>query len=358
MVGLCGGRVAVTIKFRFVWIDDNAERAGSFKGALDGSLRGASVETALEVIQVKETLLEDLNARVEEWTSAPPNLIMLDHSFATVPKRLFDLHGSALAHLLRIRLPNIPIVCVSGQKIESGDFNIEDLSEYTYLFEVVQIDKEENLERLFAIAQDFKQLCFPGQKPIRHSLVEVLLPPEADKSALLSVLPEEFEGTYVHEASPHRLARWVLNVLMKRPGFLYDSLETATFLGLGQTAFEAKVKPQFEAARYRGPFATDREPMWWSSALTDVLYGALPDHISLPPQEAGRRFHGIEASDFSRCGVTGEHTPPPEVVAYTDATASERRAVRHTFAIPLSEEASSVLGFSTRLRIRNERRGS
>ena len=348
----------MTINFRFVWIDDNAERAGSFKGALDGSLRGETVETALEVVQVKETLVPDLSARVEEWTAAPPDLIMLDHNFATVPKRPFDLHGSALAHLLRIRLPHIPIVCLSGQKIESSDFNIEDLSEYTYLFEVVQIDKEENLERLFAIAKDFKQLCFPGQKPIRQSLVEALLAPEADKSALLSVLPEEFEGTYVHATSPHRLARWVLNVLMRRPGFLYDSLETATFLGLEQSAFEKKVKPQFEAARYKGPFATEREPLWWSSALTDALYVALPVHISLPPQEAGRRFSGIEEGDFSRCGVTNEHTPPPDVVAYADAMATERRAVRHSFAIPLSEEASSVLGFSTRLRIRNERRGS
>lgn len=348
----------MTLKFRFVWIDDNVERASGYRGALAGSLRGESVETLLDVVQVKETLLEDLNARVEEWTSSPPDLIMLDHNFATVPKRLFDLHGSALAHLLRIRLPGIPIVCVSGQTIESGDFNIEDLSEYTYLFEVNQINREENLERLFAIALDFRQLCFPERKPVRQSLIQILRSPEADKAALLSVLPEEFEGTYVHGTSPHRLARWVLNVLMKRPGFLYDSLETATFLGLKQEAFENKVKSQFDGARYKGPFATDREPLWWSTALTDALYVALPDQISLPPQEAGRRFPEIEENDFSRCAVTNEHSPPPDVVAYTDATATDRRAVRHGFAIPLSEEASSVLGFSTRLRIRNARRGS
>jgi len=346
------------IKYQFVWIDDSIKRASSFKGALDGSLRNTTVETELEVIEVTEELFDNLNKRVNEWVTAPPHLIMLDHNFSTVPKRLFDIHGSALAHLLRIRLSGTPIVCVSGQSIESDQFNIEDLSEYTYLFDVNQINSEANLERLFAIAEDFKLLCFPDKQPVRQTLVDALHPPELDRSALLSVLPEEFEGEYVHGISPHRIARWILNVLMKHQGFLYNALETATFLGLTEKAFMEKVKHLFEGARYRGPFTTEANPLWWASALTDVLYGKLPHCLAFLPQDAGRKFEGIVEEDFSRCAVTNEHTPAPDVVAYTDATESERRAVRHSFAIPASDNASSVLGFSTRLRIRNNRRGN
>lgn len=348
----------MTIKFRFVWIDDNAKRAYGFIGALDGTLRNTPVETTLEVVEVTERLTDELSIRVEEWVTNPPDLIILDHNFSTVPKRLFDMHGSALAHLLRIRLSGIPIVCVSGQSINSDEFNIEDLSEYTYLFDVNQINSEANLEQLFAIARDFNLLRFPDKQPVRRALIDVLTPPELDRSALLSVLPEEIEGEYVHSISPHRLARWILNVLMKHQGFLYDALETATFLGLTEEAFMQKVRNIFEPARYRGPFATEAKPLWWASALTDVLYGALPDLVTVMPQEAGRHFDGITEADFSRCAVTNEHTPAPDVVAYTDSTESERRAVRHSFAIPASDAASSVLGFSTRLRIRNSRRGN
>lgn len=348
----------MTIKFQFVWIDDDLERASRFIGGLDGTLCNTPVETKLEVIKVTESLLEDLSKRAEMWMANPPDLIMLDHNFSKVPKRLFELHGSALAHLLRIQLPNTPIVCVSGQDIESDEFNSEDLSEYTYLFDVNAINSEANLERMFAIARDFPLLCFPGKRPVRHLLIDVLQAPVLDRSALLSVVPEEFEGVFVHGTSPHRIARWVLSVLMRRPGFLYDSLEAATFIGLNETAFLSKVKHHFEPASYKGPFATQAHPMWWASALTDALYAALPEHVTLSPQDAGRRFPDIVEEDFSRCGVTNEHTPAPDVVAYVDTTKSSRRAVWHSFTVPLSEEASSVLGFSTRLKIRNDRRGT
>ena len=350
----------MTVHFGFVWIDDTPDRAEKFVGALDGTLLGEPVETNLEVVGLTNDFVEELDRQTAEWMANPPDLIMLDHNFSKVQKRLFGIHGSALAHLLRIQLPKTPIVCVSGQQLDSDDFNAEDISEYTYLFDVNQLHSESNLETLFAIARDFQLLCFPEKQPVRHALVDVLKAPEADKQALISVLPEEFEAALVvHSTSPHRIARWVLNVLMKRPGFLYDPLETATLLGLTEEAFSTKIKPLFEDARYRGPFATDTRPLWWASTLTDVLYAALPDCALLPSQEAGRRFQGIDEADYSRCGVTGGHTPPPDVVAFTDATAtSERKAIRHRFAIPLSEESSSLLGFPTLLRIRNERRGN
>ena len=345
----------MTRQFKFVWIDDNARRAQGFIGALDGTLRNAPVATALEVIAVTEQLLTELNQRAEEWKASPPDLIMVDHDFSMVSKRLFDVHGSALAHLLRIQLPNTPIVCVSGQSLESDRFNIEDLSEYTYLFDVNKITEVANLEQLFAIAQDFRRLCFPGKQAVRQALIDVLSPPEMDRSVLMGILPGEFEGAYVHGTSPHRIARWVLTVLMKYPGFLYDSLETATFLGLSESAFTGKVMAKFKSARYQGPFATETRPLWWASALTDVLYEALPDTVAISPQEAGRRFEGIVEEDFSRCAVTNEHSPAPDVVAYTDSTKSERKPVRHGFTIPVSDDASSLLGFSTVLRIRKAR---
>lgn len=348
----------MTIGFRFIWVDDKPDRPEKWVGGLDGSLRGTSVETTLDVIGLTENFIHELDRQVGEWMVSPPDLIMLDHNFSTVQRRLFAIHGSALAHLLRIQLPKIPIVCVSGQSLDSDDFNAEDISEYTYLFDINQMNSEETLETLFSIAQDFHLVCFPEKEPIRHALVDVLKAPEADKQALLSILPEEFEAAFVHSTSPHRIARWVLNVLMKRPGFLYDALETATLLGLNETAFLAKIESHFEAARYAGPFATDSRPLWWASKLTEVLYATLPEHAMLSSQEAGRRFPEVSEDDFSRCGVTEEHTPAPDVVAYTDDRASERKPVRHSFAIPLSEEASALLGFPTRLRIRNERRGN
>lgn len=354
---MCGGRTTVTEQFKFVWIDDSPERANNFVGGLGVTLRDAPVDADLEVFGITDGFINDVGARAREWAQDPPALIMIDHSFTKVQNRAFGIHGSALAHLLRLQLPRVPMVCVSAQNLNTDDFSAEDISEYTYMFDVTRLHDEASLETLFAIAKDFPLLLFADKQGARAPLVNVLLAPPSDRAALLSVLPEEFEGTFRHSTSPHRLARWILNVLMTRPGFLCDSLEAATMLGLQESAFIDKAARHFDTARYKGPFATDRRPLWWVSALPDALYDALPEHVALLPIEAGRRLPEITKDDYSRCAISDEHSPPPDVVAFTDATENERRAVRHVHTEPLSEEASSLLGFSTRLKIRNVRRG-
>jgi|GEM_PF-3442858 len=344
-------------KYDFVWIEDDAKRASSFKNALKGSLRNVSVDAEVEIIEVTKTLLDELDDRANKWQKKSPDLILLDHNFTNIPKLLFNVHGSTIAHLLRLQLSKIPIVCVTAQSIDSNAFNVEDLSEYTYLFKVGEITSEANLELLFAIAEDFKQLSFYKKRQMRTALVDILNPPEWDRTTLLSVLPEEFEETSVHGTTPHRIARWILNILMKRQGFLCDALEAATFIGLTEKAFIEKVQELFEAALYTGPFATKSRPMWWASALTNVLYEKLPHCVNLMPQYAGRQFDGIVEDDYSRCIVTGNHTPAPDVVAYRDATRSARCSVQSCYTIPEPTSANSLLGFSTRLMIRKNRKG-
>ncbi len=347
----------MTNQFKFVWLDDKPERARAWVNGLHGDLRGNLAEANLEVIAVdNELLLQGLNKQTTEWLSVPPNLIMLDHNFSNVPHRPFELQGSALAHLLRIRLPNIPIVCVSGQTIQSDEFSIEDISEYTDMFEVNTLNTAENLERLFAIAKDFPKLCFESKAAVRGALIVLLKTPIIDRESLLRVLPEEIEDTVIHGSSPHRIARWLLNVFMKRPGFLFDELEAATFVGLKESAFRDKASSIFASARYEGPFATDSKPLWWASAMIDALYCSMPDSTAGSTQIAGRNLPDINVDDYSICAQTGESTPPPDVVAYVDAANRERSAVSRRFTEFVSTETTARLGFPGLLRIRNDRR--
>lgn len=349
----------MTRRFQFVWIDDDIVRASGYSGGLNGTLNGENVEVTLEAVEVTGSLFNDLSARIEDqWLSSPPDLIMLDHSFSRVTKRLFDVNGSGLAHLLRIKLPKTPFVCVTGQGLSSDGFNSEDLSEYTFLFDVNHLNDETTLERLFSIASDFDRLCFPEKQPIRDKLIEALGVPDIDRPSLLTILPQEFESRYVHGTSPHRIAKWVFDVLMERPGFLYDALHTATLLGLKESSFTQKVARLFDGALYKGPFATTSQPRWWASTVADVLYSLLPDRSCLSTQDAGRKLPDIAEADFSVCAVTSQHTPAPDVVAFTDDTGVDRLPVRHVYTIPSSDTESALLGFPTRLKIRNQRRGA
>lgn len=338
--------------FKAVWIDDMLERITPWKGGLTGTLRGKDVAIDIDAFEVTSKLIEEISERLAHWVSSPPDLIIIDQQFTKAGKLPFDLHGSGLAHLLRLQLPFTPIVCVSAQKLNSDDFNMEDLSEYTYLFALGSLPELSQQERLFSIAQDFRRLCFGPKTPVRAHVVQALLSPASDREALLSVLPDEFESEYVHGTTPHRISRWILNVLMARPGFLWDSLNAATFIGLTEQGF-LKCSDHFESALYSGPFATQTQPLWWASAITDALYQAVPDFGHLPPSQAGRRLPSITEADYSRCQVSGE---TPDVVAYADTSMEVRFPICRRFATQLSDAESAVPGFPPRLKLANLRR--
>ena len=339
--------------FDAIWIDDHIGRAQNWQGSLAGPLRGQDVEISLEMFEVTSNLITDITKKLVTWTEKPPSLIIIDQKFTKAGRLPFDLHGSALAHLIRLELPHVPIVCVTAQTIDSADFNMEDLSEYTYLFSIDKLSELEQQERLFSIAEDFSKFCFESKQGVRHLIVQALSAPESDSAALSSVLPDEFESRFVHGTTPHRIAKWVLTVLMQRPGFLWDAMDAGTFLGLTQEGF-TRVSDQFESALYKGPFAIETKPLWWASEIANALYEAVPDHAHLRPVDAGRHLPGVQPDDFSKCVVSGE---TPDVVVYADSSRLSRFPVCLRYSLPLSEEESSVPGFPPRLRLLNERRG-
>ncbi|MBS1174041.1 MAG: hypothetical protein H6R05_172 [Burkholderiaceae bacterium] len=338
------------IKMKIVWIDDDQQRFKVWEHGLGSILRGTNIEGDVETFQVKDDLLKNIELKINDWKDKV-NLFIIDHTFTQAESLPFALRGSVLAHLLRNALPNIPIVCVSGQKMNSNKFNMEDISEYTYLFPIDELGDPKNQERLFSIAKDFNQLIFSDSTSIRNSLVELLAPPESVKRILYNILPEEFESEIIHGTTPHRIAHWVLNVLMEKPGFLLDRLAAATYVGLKEVAFESH-KDIFSSALYKGPFHTDSHPYWWVSSLTDELYRALPnEYVNLVPQQAGRYLEGVSEEDYSVCFITQKHTPAPDSVAYSDATMSSRHAVQCQYTSPLNDEEGITPGFAARLKM-------
>jgi hypothetical protein len=350
-----GDSAAVTTNIEIVWIDDDLGRVqnADWRRILEDGVETLDMSGHLDTILVQENVLDSLDEWADRVQAAPPALVMLDQNLSRVQRRRFDIKGSSLAHLLRLRLPRTPIVCVTAEQIESHYFDYEDLSEYTQVFSFNRLSDPEQLESLFVVAHDYPRICFAEGTAVRRALVDALGPPELDREALFAILPEEFEGRPVHGTTPHRIARWVINILMRRPGFLADSLEVATHLGLTEAAFLTKAAHLFDAARYSGPFAAPSRPRWWASALNDVLYECLPDQVGLSPQQAGRGLPKIEAADFSACFVSGDINPPPDVVAFGDDHGNERKAVRRQFTKPFAPD--SVLGFAPRLRIHDDR---
>jgi len=335
-------------RLRFIWIDDQKKKVEVYRRAIEAGVESACASITL--IEVKADLLNVLSAWAVEEAPKSPDLIIIDHIYnMALP---FGLKGSSVAHLLRSKFPGVPIVCVTSMFDRPDSFDQEDISEYTALFLYQRL--ENHIEDLYAIAKDFRKL-HSMSVPLREHFVACLKAPRRDKEDLLRILPEEFQDQK-HTTTQHRAASWIFNVLLRRPGFLYDRTYAASLLGLTTSGF-AKVEAQFEGAKYKGVFATHRDPRWWVSALRTVLFDLVDYDAPDLPQLAGRTLPGIKKADYSVCYVSKESFPPPDAVVATDATRdASLRIVRREYSDRYPGDLGVTPGFETRLILKKRKK--
>jgi hypothetical protein len=329
---------------RFIWVDDQKTKVDSYRDVIEAG--SASCTASIELFEVKGDVIDGLHRWCTDNKNQPPDLFVIDHVFnLTLP---FGLKGSSVAHLLRNEFPRVPMVCVTSMFDRPTSFDQEDISEYTALFLYQHL--ENHIEDLFAIARDFPKL-HPSKRGVRDHLVACLKAPARDREDLLRILPEEFHDAK-HATTDHRVASWIFNTLLRRPGFLYDRLHVATLLGLTEEGF-AKVEDRFHSAKYRGVFATRRGSKWWSSSVRKLLYNIAGEDASDLPQYAGRSLPGITESDYSVCYVSKRKEPPPDTIVATDTTRdAKRRVVRRQYSDRHPGVVGITPGFETQLILR------
>jgi hypothetical protein len=330
-------------KYKFVWIDDKTQKAEAFRPSIEAGPKKSNLSALVEVLQVTQQILQDLETWSTKWQTAVPDLFIIDHVF-NLPLPL-ALQGSSVAHLLRGKFPSTPMICVTAKTDSPNTLDQEDLVEYIALFPYTKL--EEDIDDLYAIARDFRKLRASGKK-VREHLVDCLKPPARDREDLLRILPEEFQNQ-LHGTTQHNMARWIYNILLQRPGFLYDQLNAATLLGLTTEGF-AKVEPLFTKASYKGVFEMVSKPRWWVSELRRLLFKMVSDTAPDEPQLAGRTLPGVAKGHYSRCYISKTTEPPPDTVVYVDATPNAgRKVVRQEFSAAHPKDVGVLAGFEAPL---------
>jgi hypothetical protein len=286
------------------WLDDQVVRFQEFKQLLEESGQDFALDVHLNTIEVDKNIMSLISAWEENVPTPAPDLFMLDHIFVEhLPLRM---NGNTLAHLLRIIFPSVPLVSVTAMYADRNQSG-QDVHEYTAIFHYNKLS--DCLEELYSVARDYPRLKFPTWE----AFVGELHVPDSECSVLRMAIPQELLEEYT-PTKHSQLVKWVRTVLLQNPGFLFDELHAATFLGLSVAGFQ-KVKPMFAEALYRGPFATSSRPVWWQTRLRDCLYqivGAVAPDYS---QAAGRLIIEFEEADFCRCYVTGVTDATDFVVA-------------------------------------------
>jgi len=297
---------------QIIWIDDEPNRKKT------ADLLNESSTIPVDFRSMKN---KDLAKEVEIILGGPqPSLVVLDHILdQTAPSSALLRRGSTIAEAIKEKWPTCPVIGVTGvDRIDRID--VRTRQTYDDLFESVNFGQY--YERIDAIAKDFAKIA--GRKPKSISdVVDLLQPPKDDVSRLKATLPQDLNKTRDGSVAS-RLYRWVSRVLRGRPGFLYDELWAATFLGLNETGFK-KVEKLFTPALYGGVFMVTNEPRWWQSRLSAVLYEKSTPREGELTWHVGRRLRGIRAEHFSKCYVCKDDFP--DTVAFLDKASDQWRAM-------------------------------
>jgi hypothetical protein len=309
----------MTTSKTIIWIDDNPARAKTAQefGATFEDVRNA-----------------DLAEKVEELLKGQqPRMVILDHILdkTSTTNPLFQ-RGSTIAEAIKEQWPGCPVIGVTNiDKVE--DIDRRTRRTYDALFRYYNFGKY--LERIESIANGFALVAKKAPSNATE-LVALLKPPSQEVERLLAALPDNLKGPCLDASVASSLYRWA-DHLMSRPGFLYDTLWAATFLGINELGL-TKVQKHFEKGKYAGVFSVDRNSRWWSGLLTLQLYKLCPPEAGEFSWNVGRRLDGITPRYYSECYVCDEKDPP-ETVAYLDSQTDERQPMhlKHTVLHPGSK---------------------
>ncbi|WP_421945034.1 hypothetical protein [Pedobacter sp.] len=283
----------------FIWIDDLPERESEARN-MEKSL-GVTIE--FKDVKNKE-LINELTKIV---SGKEPDLIIIDHNLEDADSGIFK-KGSSAAPFIREIWPECPIVCVSAVDIRQVDGKQK--SNYEEIFSIDEISK--HYWEILSIAKSF----YFAKENRPQSIVDILNLlncPEIDRHKLASVLPTTLKDNLSDTSIILELSDWVRNTLLKRPGFLYNTLWLSTLIGVKVESFQ-KIEHNFKGALYDGIFNKDSDPRWWKSQVMEILFEI--SQMQGLPWVKGRGINGLSDQDFSVCYATEAEFP--ETVAYED----------------------------------------
>jgi hypothetical protein len=279
-------------------------------------------------VDFKDVTKRKLKETLNEVLAGPePLLFIIDHILDQTLDQREERNralerGSVIAEALKSQWPSCPVIGVTAAKNEAK-IDLRTKRSYDELASFTEFSKF--MPAIPVIAEDFARVSGARIKSTQD-ILKLVHAPLIDQDRLTVILPDDLKAKLNDRSLPSRLYAWVQQVLVEKPGFLYDELASATLLGIGLQAFR-RIRKRFDRAHYKGIFALPERQRWWVSTLTDVLYGQRPPRPREAPWEVGRRLSGISKKDHSRCFVCSEEFP--ETVAYEDATINSDRHPMH-----------------------------
>ncbi len=226
-----------------------------------------------------DSRMEDLLSSLKTKKSIPDLFLIdyyLDQRTEQITNERFGARGLSVAARIREILPEHPIYGVTNFSAKKDGIFASEAQAASMLFDNLLSYKEiqrfgQNI--LYLDALDYA-LIKNSKRNSFDILISLLNSPDCAHEIIHGILPDDLRKgiSSVKSGNSISFANWVRNVLLDKPGILYNDIYSATYLGMDLRYF-AKIKYRLKSASYNGVFSkTNSQTYWWRCELNHILF--------------------------------------------------------------------------------------
>ncbi len=264
---------------KIYWIDDTHDKQKPPTGRPRNRIEKA-LNVQLEVSLIEErSQFDDL---LSEISKTKPIGFFMDYQLSKVGKDGRMAFGNTWANELRAISPQAAVIGISHEHEEKiPELRLQSFLEF-YQRETIE-GASAPFEQLRALFSGYEAVAkIRGKQNLNgtEAMLKLIRPPKETYELLSAAIPSELRKTWDDETN-HIASRWIWHCLMGLPGFLYDELELATYIGLNVAGLK-RVANNFDYALYEGVFANKGKPRWWRSQTHKFFEDAFKVSPSAP----------------------------------------------------------------------------
>jgi CheY-like chemotaxis protein len=315
---------------RVLWVDDDTEKRKKEAKLLEQLFLEVFGKEGLSIEVIHP---EKADSRLR-YKQKKPDLFLVDYNLNQIPLEGGDSYpykGLTIAGMIRDLYPEYPIFVVSQD--ENAEIFREKSQAAKSSFEGQLLHKK--LQRvghhlLYFYARDYRKIREVKDENI-NEIFRLLKAPLEIQNRIKLVLPDELKHGFDKGRAGNSIAfaKWLQEIFITEPGFLYSDIYAATHLGLTVEAFNriSQENKKFMKARYSGIFSEVNEPLWWVTGLNKLVFST-PKFSRLGIDntwEIGPKLFNVNENEYAKCAVCGEKYP--DIVGINISDSNERKPI-------------------------------
>jgi hypothetical protein len=317
----------MTTNAKITWIDDDDDHVDITK-----NLHDKEPQLKIEFILADKKLSTRVEKCLKMATKRGPDLFLIDDK---LPMHGFNRRGLSVGMQVRERLPEVPIYLFSAYRHGAGVFTTLAQAADRFADDVLDLDtvQTKGHKILYHDALDYRRIRNSDRKSV-NTLFGLMAAPLCDQDSILDAFPINLRKGLAPRKTPKghtgnsiEFGMWIRKTFLEFPGFVYDSLYSATKLGMTHKAF-LHISLKFDPARYRGVFYESRDNRWWNSSLRELVVSTAKqraDDTTSNVQKLTQKVFKLRNTDIAKCVVCGEKYP--DTVGLYKYDVNERKPV-------------------------------